>query len=402
MAKTNITDEAREEKILDRVQKLLNIAEHPNTPAPEAEVALEQANRLITKHAIDEAMFRMTQTTEERRAPEKRTIVLAQGGTGRYIHALRTILQKMAKTYRCTLAMDAYDSKADVYGAAEDVAWVEMLYTSVYFQLLSKINPKWDTSKGYDENVYNFKVAGFKWSEIDAKARENGEADARVWEASRKLKRMEDGTFSSYWTEQIEKGEAKLVSELEDNWVAISQPVYPVKIKGSMIGAYRRHAKLIGDNHPVSTQSHQVYKLSFVEGFKTTMWNRLNEFWLQSQGDMDTIPGAALALVSMDDAIKNMMYSEHPEIDPEEIERRRLAALQERAEMLEKMGPKAAAKFLENEEREYRKRNKPGRVKYYDLDDSASRRGTSAANSVDMNRKAGYAGPAQTRGAIGS
>ena len=53
---------------MDRVAALLRIAEHPNTPVPEADVALMQANKLIAKHAIEEALLRQHQTVGERRA----------------------------------------------------------------------------------------------------------------------------------------------------------------------------------------------------------------------------------------------------------------------------------------------------------------------------------------------
>jgi len=354
------TTNTASEKIMDRVRDLLAIAEHPGTPAHEADTALNMANRLITKHAIDEAILRMDQTEEQRRAPEKRTIKMS-GLSYTVAPALRTILVDIAEANRCSVALE-WD--AEVYGAAEDVSWVEMLFMSVSYELVSKINPKWDTDKSYDENVYNFKVAGFKWVEINNYSVINGGPDARVF---------------------------------EENFAGRMVPTG--KIKGSMIGAYKRHAKLVGDTNPVATQSHQVYKLSFIEGFKRRLVNRIRDLARDARSEADTIPGAALALSSMAEEIKSMFYSEHPDLDPEEQRRQREKARQDRADMLNAMTPTQRAKFLEKEERDSRRRQKG--IRYYDLDDSAAGRGRSAAESVNLNRSKGRTEAAAERGALG-
>lgn len=390
-------EDPKQDKILDRVQKLLAIADHPNTPEAEAEVALAQANKLIQKHAIDEALLRMSQTTEQRRAPEKRHISLASGdGMGIALAALRSILDEMANTYRCSIAVDGYRN-VDLYGASEDVAWVEMLYMSTYYQMLAKINPKWDEAKSYDENVYNLKVAGFKWEEIDAKARQHGGPDARVWEKNYSYA-LHDGSLSSYWQEQVDKGEARVVGQEGERY---DLEVATNKIKGSVIAAYKRWAKQIGDDQLVATSSHYGYRLYFIEGFKHRMYERLWAYQREMESEMDTIPGAALALVDMADEAKRMMYGDHPELDPEEQERRRRAEAEEYAAKLEAMTPSERAAFLEAEERQARKDRKPRKVRYLSYDESAVSRGRSAADGVNMNRSAGRTEAGSSRGALG-
>lgn len=395
---------ATEDKILDRVQKLLAIADHPSTGEHEREVAYAQANSLIAKHAIDVALLRMSQTAEQRRAPEKRRVNIASGtGMGIALSALRSILHDMAETYRCSLAIDsAYN--ADLYGASEDVAWVEMLFASTYFQLASQINPRWDVDKSYDENVYNFKVAGYAWKAIDEVAREHGGPDARVWEDYTKVPVDEEGfTNVSYWVRQLDLGDARWASE----WVAgettrkIRTPVYPVKIKGMMIAAYKRHAAAIGDDQPVATQSHHAYRIYFIEGFKHRMASRLLSYRSEMEANLDTIPGAAIALRDMADEAKQMMFQDYPEMDPEEQERRRREAVEAEAARLDAMTDKERTAYLEALEREARKANKPRKVRYLTYDESAVMRGRSAADSVNMNRSAGATGAGNKRSAIG-
>lgn len=403
-----------EDKILDRVQKLLSIADHPNTGEHERDIALAQANSLIQKHAIDEAMLRASQTMEQRRAPEKRRVTIASGtGMGVALSALRSILHEMAKTYRCSLAIDgAYN--ADLYGASEDVAWVEMLFASTYYQLLAKINPKWDSAKSYDENVYNFKVGGFAWKEINKIAVEHGQVDARVWE--RMTGRLED--LRDYeanpdqqtpiwepayqWYRQEGFRNVVLINRNEESGTSYGEWERPTdKIKGSMIAAYKRWAKEIGDDQPVATANHSTYRIYFVEGFKHRMFARLYEYQREMESAMDTIPGAALAIADMTEEAKRMMYGDHPNMDPEEIERQRREAAAAEAAKLDAMTDKERTAYLEAQEREDRRRNRPRKVKYLSYDETAVLRGRSAADTVNMNRTAGAAHAAQDRGAIG-
>lgn len=396
---------ASNERILDRVQKLLNIAEHPNTPSAEAEVALAQAQSLITKHAIDEALLRQTQSTEQRRAPEKRDISFASG-VGTIRPTLRTILQAVCRVNRCSVAL-VY-AGATVYGASEDVAWVEMLMMSIHHQLLSKLNPKWDTSKSYDENVYNFKVAGFKWKEINTESIRNGGLDARVW--AKQSGRVTDGRdystepngepiwepLYSWSKESYRNVELTHTSESGTTWGTWEEVTD--KISGKMISAYRRWAKKIGDDRPVATQSHEVYRLSYLDGFANEMLSRLWRMEQEGKEAADSIPGAALALVSFDQEVKAMFYADHPELDPEIIRQRMEAALQERAEKLAAMSEKERYEFLEREERDRRRAAK--RIKYYSPDSSAQMRGSNAAKEVDLTRKAGSAHAGAQRGQI--
>lgn len=395
---------ASNERILDRVQKLLNIAEHPNTPAAEAEVALAQAQSLITKHAIDEALLRQTQTTAQRRAPEKRDIPFASG-ISTIRPTLRTILQAVCRVNRCSVALTY--AGATVYGASEDIAWVEMLMMSIHHQLLAKLNPKWDTSKSYDENVYNFKVAGYKWKEINREAVKNGQPDARKLEKhSGALHDVRDYTSdpngSPIWEPRwaydkdfldVEHTRTSEIGTHYGTWMVRGE-----KISGKMITAYRRHARAIGDTNPVATQSHEVYRLSYLDGFTNEMLARLWRMEQEGKEAADSIPGAALALVSFDEEVKAMFYAENPEYDPEVQRQRREAAAQARAEMLAAMSEKERYEFLEREERDRRRAAK--RIKYYSPDSSAQQRGSSAAKEVDLTRKAGSAHAGAERGQL--
>ena len=372
------------DKIMERVAALLRIAEHPNTPGPEAETALRQANSLMTKHAIDEAILRQSQSVGDRRAIQKAEIVL---GGGEFRPYLRTIFEAAAETFRVSVAFqgfrasrgDAYDTKAFLYGASEDVAWLDMLYNMIKLQFLSKLDPRWDNSIGYDANVYTFKVAGFKWKDIDLIAQQHGH-DSR------------ESTSPNRWT-----------GEQEPNG-------FFHKLKA----AYVRHAKAIDDDTRVKTQSHQAYRLSFAESFRETLTERLWHMQRDNEAAADTIPGAALALRDVKEDADRAMWADFPDMDPEEIARRIAAykAQQEaeraqREAMLAAMTPAQRQKFLEEEEAKARADAKRQRAwdkkhtRYFTYDATARQQGASAAASVDLTRKAGHTGQGATRGAIG-
>jgi hypothetical protein len=60
-----------DDAVLARIRKLLAMAEHPGTPPAEAEAAATAAERLIVKHAIDEAL--LAARSDVRTKPEVRS-----------------------------------------------------------------------------------------------------------------------------------------------------------------------------------------------------------------------------------------------------------------------------------------------------------------------------------------
>lgn len=357
----------KEERLLERVRKLLDIAEHPNTPEAEADTAREMANRLMTRHAIDEAQARAGLSEVERRKPTDRRIGIPYD-LYELAPFLRSILIDIAEANRCTAAR--VSRGVHVFGFQEDVDWVEMLYTSAYAALVTYLHPKWDTGKGYDENVYNFKVAGYAWKDINAIAVQHGHASAEVF-------RTEEAW--DYWTEKT-----------------VTREVATGKMGGRLIAAYKRHARAIGDNHPVSTQTFEHFRRSYAEGFMNRLGVRL---WTMKQQQKDEVnsSGAELVLFDALAAVKEAMWEQYPGLrpmTPEEAAEARAAAearqaeqLRQRNEMLDAMTEKQRAAFLEKEQRQ-RERNwarwsKESTVR---TDHSALQRGSRAADQVNLNR----------------
>lgn len=396
---------AADEKILDRVAKLLAIAEHPNTPGPEADVALMQANKLIAKHAIEEALLRQHQTVGERRALVNKQIVVGAGSG--FSSTLRTILHYAADANRVSVAFLTAGS-AVLFGADEDVAWVEMLFNMIKLQFLLKIDPKWDTSKSYDENVYNLKVAGTSWRDINAESVKHRSRDARKWEQTAGY--IDRETEEPYYTREYRN--VQVTRRNEESGSVFGTWEQPTdKLSGILIAAYKRWASNVGDDSPVTTQNPRAYKRSYADAFSSRMAMRFLEMKQANEAEMDTIPGAAIAIRDLKAEANQAMWDMFPDLSPEAMERRRQAAYEQQQRedaeyqaKLDAMTPKQREAFLEKEERAKRRQNEAywrSLEKGPRADMGARRRGESAANSVDLSRKAGHAEAGAARGELG-
>lgn len=399
------TNTAPDEKILDRVAKLLAIAEHPNTPGPEADVALMQANKLIAKHAIEEALIRQHQTVGERRALVNRQIVVGAGSG--FSSTLRTVLHYAADANRVSVAFLSTGS-AVLFGADEDVAWVEMLFSMIKLQFLLKIDPKWDASKSYDENVYNLKVAGTSWKDINAESVKHGSRDARKWTQTAGY--LDRDTEEPYYQREYRNVQVTRRNE-ESGSVFGTWEAPEDKLSGILIAAYKRWAANVGDDSPVTTQNPRAYKRSYADAFSSRMAMRFLDMKKENEAEMDTIPGAALAIRDLKAEADQAMWDMFPDLSPEARERRRQAAYEQQQRedaeyqaKLDAMTPKQREAFLEKEERQRRRQNEAywrSLEKGPRADMGARRRGESAANSVDLSRKAGHAEAGAARGELG-
>lgn len=395
-----------EDKILERVTKLLALAEHPNTPAAEAELALEQAHRLMIKHAIAEAVVRQNQTKSERRAIGNKIIEVS---FGTFSYQMRTMLLEIVRTNRCTAAW--IPEGIHVFGADEDLRWTEMLYNMLHLQLLRKIDPKWDANLSYDHNVYNFKTAGFKWKQINMIAVKNGAKDFAEYEDYQfKIRASKDESgnlIPDHWSRinQLGSGELRVLShEYSDEnghgYLIVQRATG--KLKSGMLTAYKRHCKLIGDSDFVTTQNTRSFRLQYADAFVNQIAQRLKAIRDQNDSEMDSIPGAALALRSMFEEAEDEMYLMYPNLSPEELARLREEQIRKRDELLRReqeeldaMTPAQRDKFLEKRERE-RRRAAARNERYWEQearkqDSTAHARGRAAANEIDLTRKAGYA-----------
>ena len=125
------------EAILERVRKLLAKAEHPSTPAAEAEAFSEKAAALIARYAIDDAL--LAERNDSGAAPEVRTVRVHAP----YSLPKSVLLTQVASAHRVRViigpapADDSASTTCHVVGFAVDLEMAELLFTSLLLQATS-------------------------------------------------------------------------------------------------------------------------------------------------------------------------------------------------------------------------------------------------------------------------
>lgn len=333
-----------DDKILNRVQKLLDLANHPNTGAAERDAAIASADRLMIKHAIDEAMLNATLSRSERRKPVKSVFHAADANLW-YWEKFRTVLYCIAEAHDVRSAFH-WGGDVTLVGFHEDVEYVKMKWLNVFLHFTKTIDPVWDNSLTVDHNVYNFKTAGKRWDVIQDVARQNGH----------------------------------------------DKPHHFFK------PSYRRHCKLIGEEPRPHTQRNMAYRESFTEAFVRRILARIEEM-TQERSKAVVEAGALVHVKDASSQIDDLFYEMFPGLRPlteeqiAEIRRNREEARRLEAERIAKMSPDERRAYEREQEQERRRRARED-ARYYREQDKlydaeGANLGRASADKVDLNRMDG-------------
>lgn len=262
-----------DDKILDRIRAFLAKANDENNHEAERELARVQANKLMARHAIDQALLDMTRAESERRRVINEQFKLYDDENLEYIDRLLTVMQMLCGANRVKMA--AYPGLKSVHlvGVQEDVDWVKMLWLQILLEFVSRIRPTWDRSKPVVDNIYNFKNAGYKWKDI--------------WdEGYRQLGEMPDG-----------------------------QQFFKANKCAYMISGYKRLCRERGTN-PVATQRFEAYRHSFAEAFRATVCARIEALNSATEEASGEIVGSAVALRDVQSRVDEEFYRLFPYMRP--------------------------------------------------------------------------------------
>lgn len=261
----------QEEKVLQKVAKLLERGNHPGTPPEERESCLNMADQIMTKYAMDMAQVEAAMTVGERRAPIDKIFdgIIPQGD---HAKDLQKMLHQLAATNRVRTVFlhgRSYDGSVGVhmFGLREDIVYVEMVWNNIFFDFHANLSPSWDDAAfGFDENVYRLVKAAYKWQQIAIIASSYGHGIK--WPDGGRLKR-----------------------------------------------AYHRHQKVLGEEQTPHTQSHRSYRESFSMSYAGRVSTRLSE--MKREHDMASGragTGAELVLVNYRDQINGMVQDMYPKL----------------------------------------------------------------------------------------
>lgn len=358
--------------IMSKIMKLLERANHPNTPPAEAALAAERAEALMAQHQID----RMDLKPEEKSKVVQDHWDLRLGDTDSNFHwHIRSLMEAVLK--HCGIRVhptagwvkdedgntDYSSRRFTVVGFPEDMAYAEQIWYRVFLEFVRSLNPKWDSSKSLGENSYHFLRAGIKWSAI--------------WRAA--------------FDNQPETG---YPSPRGGRTVIIADPA-KTKYNSSLKQAVKEYMQ---DNelgeYSAHTQRHNTYRNSFVESYSSTIRRRLRDMRAKAKEQVSDSDKFALALRTTEQQVDDEFYRLFPEFDPEVQKRRRAAEAAAEAERWASLTPaqqQAEMKRRADEEARWARaarnaRSNYRRVRVNDSYDSAAyERGQQAGNRVNLN-----------------
>lgn len=155
------------DNILLKVQKLMGLAEHPNTGEEEAQAFRVRAQELMQRYRIEESELIAADPTAGMR-PVMKTWPLCESSSPFYnefywLFSACATHAGVRITYSWGPDPDN-DGKpsllAKIVGYESDVRFATMLYATLRMQFSSRLEPKYDPDLSDEDNVYNLRSAG--------------------------------------------------------------------------------------------------------------------------------------------------------------------------------------------------------------------------------------------------
>lgn len=257
------------------VQGLINKAEHPNTDPIEAQACREKADALMLKAAITEAQLNDARPAAERGQPKIIEVPIA--GDADLRGFVEWMAQVIARHTRCKIRTysrwdrETRTQMAKVMGWESDVAYFEMLYTTVRLHMLGILRPEISPTESIEDNAYRLHNAGYNWYEI---------AQLQGWRET--TPEPGEARFM-YWNRKT--GERGSYAQVIGVWK----------------NAYNRAVKAKGERPvKIAPGAGENYRFQAANGYTDMINNRLRRMAAQPTG------GAALVLSSRNEDLENL------------------------------------------------------------------------------------------------
>ena len=157
------------EKMMERIAALLAKAESTEF-GPERDAFREKAEQLMEQYAIDEAELIRSEGRDPRAAVVTTWVYDVAPRDSEIRDALRVLFKACAENNRCRVAFTGIVGNVKmsepIHGWS-DVQFVKMLFNSLRIQMASELEPKYDHSLSLEDNVYEMRNAGLKWSRLE-------------------------------------------------------------------------------------------------------------------------------------------------------------------------------------------------------------------------------------------
>ncbi|QNJ55363.1 hypothetical protein SEA_LITTLEFELLA_52 [Gordonia phage LittleFella] len=329
-----------EDRIQRRISSLLSLAAHPGTPEVERARAQAQADELMAKYNVEQALLNWEKPIEARRKPivmeydpinlVNMAFIQSERDYSEYqvngtVAGIRSNVFRFAGT-RATSVWKREEKRTayTVVGYEEDVYYGEALWNMVFQEILRSMFPGWSEDRSMDDNIYLLKNAGYSWPQIREIGIANKATDAQG-------------------------------------------PLTAKNAASKLRTAYGRAAKARGeDPKPPRILNPHWWRVSYVDSFSVRIQQRFaalkagREEWVGTQN----LP----AMQAQKDAVDEAFYEMFPDLRPPTEEE--MAKLRAEAE--------------ERKKNEKAVRPKKQKTRYYD--DSAWAAGHAAASRVKLTQ----------------
>ena len=265
------------DKLMDRIQKLLNQANDVGLDTPEGKAFAAKAEQMMHQHKIDEIMLRIRSAgrlAAEKRGKEPADEIMGwvtRGDEFRDYH--ERMVSWQAALAGVMLVYRGYD-ELHVIGYPEDIQYFRMMWVSTHLTFSGKLFPEWSPEKDAGDNIRALAEAGYKW--------------LYIWRAAQRA------GFP------LTKKDGSLVpAPPEDNgWM-----------KREMAKSYKRD----GVEKPKLTHQVKDYRASYAAGFVETIRDRItNMIWERRTRENAAGDGVSLVLKKDADAIKDHFNRLYP------------------------------------------------------------------------------------------
>lgn len=310
---------------LRQAQSLIALAEHPNTPKAEAELAQAKADALIYQYKLESLIAGGVGKTEH---PTITPTWMTWEVCAHYNEFRQSYRQIASMVVSHVDGMAAFHTSSrdgelfvtcELVGYEADVMFGELLFTSARLEFSRRLEPKVDPALSDRENAYNLRHAGLE---------------------GRRIAEM-------LWGENTKAGRSKARRYFEEE----------AKSRGE-------------DPRPLMGQSNsvKVYRETYADAFVSELWSRL---WRMRQER--ATEANALVLKGAKNAVEEAFYEKYPQFRP--AAELPVSTMQKDCEKCKK----AASGYCRDHQYLKPRKEKERRINY-----AAYERGRDAARAVDL------------------
>lgn len=260
--------------MMRKITALLQRADHPNTPEPEADACRAKAETLMNKYRIEESELAAAgKLANEAYRPGSKVVVVCPQSSP-YLNTYWSLAYYAANHAGCRVANKweivdgVWSCTAVIVGFEADIRYAEALFMSARIIFADRMEPRVEPSLSDDENVYRLRSAGMERIKI---------AKAMGW--------GEPGTGKG--------GAARVTS------------------------AYKRWCKKIGETPDLTGRdmSVSVYKEAYIQGFLNEFIERLGK----ARNAADVMTGGELVLANRKESVDEAFYDLFPDQRPSNL-----------------------------------------------------------------------------------